>query len=190
MVLHSLLHSNLCPHLQADGAFLAAGPGMWDHSFSSLAPLPDMRTKSFIHKTGVPLRTATKWSFGLFTLTNLNLEYNSVDSIQAGVVSSFLSQSYFNSAGLTSKKNSKKYFSHLSQKISQNIPKQLNCWVRRYLFTYSFSEENHFVTFLYIHWVHSNITSVTIDQRAFGPKNLLFIISLLNYWNVSLVSTS
>lgn len=68
------------------------------------------RPKLLGTKQGSSLRTATNWSFGLFTLTLWNLEYNFVNPIQEGAVPSFFSQSYFNSEGLTSKKNSKNYF--------------------------------------------------------------------------------
>lgn len=107
------------------------------------------RPKLWCTKQGFPLRTATNWSFGLFTITIWNFKYNFVNSVQEGAVSSFLSQSYFNSARLTSKKNSKNYFSLSSQKISQNAPRHLNCWVRRYLLMNSFLMENHFVTLLH-----------------------------------------
>jgi len=136
-------------YLQGDRGFPAASPGTFP---GPEAFLPWHRcliwSKFWCTKQGFLLRTATNWSFGLFTVTTWNLEYNFLNSVQEGAVSSLLSQSYFNSAGLTSKKNSENFFSP-SRQISQNAPKHLNCWLRRYLFTYSFLLENHFITLLH-----------------------------------------
>lgn len=107
------------------------------HSFSFLAPLPSMKMQTLKHKTGISFKDSYQLIFWFVHYKHPKLRMQFCQFKRKEQYNSFLSQSYFYSAGLARKKASKNYFS-LSSQISQDAPKHLNCSVRRYLFMQAF----------------------------------------------------